>query len=184
MEFLDFLKYVESLKLYRQERVVRWQTRDFMFASNDSSHQLYVTQLIVLLSDLFKIPDKHTLNAIKYGCCHDYVESTEHSLGDINYALKQANPELKEIVKKQERIAMSTVESFYNAMLQCETDTIAHNLVDLADALEALLYVRREVNFNKKDEEWRQIELELMPRVLALWKTLSVCCNNNKSKKE
>lgn len=166
---VDFINRLEDLKLYRQERVVRWQMREYMFESNDSTHQLYTTQIVLLLSELFCVSDSTTVKALKYACCHDYVESTEDSLGDINYMLKERNPVLKDIVKKQERIAMQSVEEFYKSMCDCENDEYANAIVKLADALEALLYVRREIRHNKQIEEWLQIETELMERIHKLW---------------
>ena len=169
----NFIYRLESYKLYRQERVVRWQMRDYMFKSNDCEHQLYVTQITLILSEIFNIPDIHTVKALKYACCHDYVESTENSLGDINYMLKERNPALKQIVKEQERIAMKSVNEFYHSMCQCEEDDIAIILVTLADALEALLYVRREIKFNKQSTEWEQIADELLPRIEGNWVKLT-----------
>lgn len=166
------IERLESYKLYRQERVVRWQMREYMFPSNDAAHQLYVTQIALILSDIFKINAESTVKALKYACCHDYVESTENSLGDVNYMLKERNPKLKEIVKKQEKIAMQEVPEFYLSMQECYTDDIARKLVDLADALEALLYVRREIRSNKQSAEWEQIEIELMPRIEKCWNDL------------
>lgn len=172
LSLTNFINRIESYKLYRQERVIRWQMREYMFKSNDSAHQLYVTQIALILSEIFNIPDEHTVKALKYACCHDYVESTENSLGDINYMLKERNPMLKQIVKQQEREAMQQVQEFYHSMCSCEDDEIATTLVNLADALEALLYVRREIKFNKQSAEWEQIELELMPRISDGWNKL------------
>lgn len=172
LSLTNFINRIESYKLYRQERVVRWQMREYMFKSNDSAHQLYVTQIALILSEIFHIDATHTVKALKYACCHDYVESTENSLGDINYMLKEKNPTLKQIVKDQEREAMKQVDEFYRSMCECETDEIANTLVNLADALEALLYVRREIKFNKQSAEWEQIESELMPRIEDDWHQL------------
>ena len=173
LSLTNFINRIESYKLYRQERVVRWQMRDYMFKSNDCEHQLYVTQIALILSEIFNIPNKHTVKALKYACCHDYVESTENSLGDINYMLKEKNPTLKRIVKEQEIEAMKQVEEFYHSMCECDEDEIAETLVNLADALEALLYVRREIKFNKQTTEWNQIESELMPRIEMNWNKLT-----------
>lgn len=169
MELKDFITYLESLKLYRQSRVTRWQLRDYVFTENDSEHQLYVCQIIVILNKLFNIPDHVALKALSYGCCHDYVESTEDSLGDVNYMVKEKNPELKAMVKAQERKSMQNVEAFYDALVDSESNEMCTNLVNLADALEALLYDRREIKFNAVKDEWIQIESELMVRITRLW---------------
>lgn len=169
----DVVDYLESLRLYRQENVIRWQTRDFMFKSNDSMHQLYTTQIVLILADMFEVNNESTLKAIKYASCHDYVESTEESLGDINYMVKEKYPEIKRIVKMQERLAMQNVPSFYKSMLDCEEDGVATTLVNLADSMEAMLYVRREIKFNKQIDEWVQVEKELVQRVTRLWSELA-----------
>jgi len=174
----EFVTYLESLKLYRQSRVKRWQLRDFMFEENDAEHQLYVTQIIVILINLFHIPDHIALKALSYGCCHDYVESTEESLGDVNYMVKEKNPELKAIVKKQEKLAMQTVPAFYDTMEKCEDDETAKLIVNLADSIEALLYDRREIKFNTVKDEWLQIQDELMVRINDYWSKLSELYNN------
>ena len=143
MNVNDFIEYLESLKLYRQSRVKRWQLRDFVFESNDAEHQLYVSQIIVILNHLFNIPSDIALKALSYGCCHDYVESTEDSLGDVNYMIKEKNPALKQLVKEQEKRSMQNVDAFYNALIDCEDNEIVDTIVNLADAMEALLYDRR-----------------------------------------
>ena len=174
MLLTTFIKRLESYKLYRQERVNRWQMREYMFTSNDATHQLYVTQIVLILADLFKLPDEIVLKTIKYACCHDFVECTEDSLGDVNYMLKEKNPELKAIVKQQEEIAMKNVPEFYKAMKAYNnSEDITKTLFDLADALEALFYVRREIRSNKQSAEWEQIEIELMPRIEENWNILS-----------
>ena len=172
-EFDKFIEYLDSLKLYRQTRVKRWQLRDFAFEENDAEHQLLVAQIIIILNNMFKVPDNIALKALSYGCCHDYVESTEESLGDVNYMVKEQNPELKAIVKKQERIAMQRVPEFYETMENCEADEMADLIVSLADSVEALLYVNREIKFNTVKDEWIQIQSELMVRITKYWNILS-----------
>lgn len=176
MKLEEFINYLESLKLYRQSRVKRWQLRDFVFEENDAEHQLYVAQIIVILNKLFNIPDNIALKALSYGCCHDYVESTEDSFGDVNYMLKEKNPSLKKMVKEQELKSMQNVESFYDSLIKCEEDETAVLLVNLADSLEALLYDRREIKFNVVKEEWLQIQEELMERIVKYWTKLSEQC--------
>ena len=174
MNVNDFIEYLESLKLYRQSRVKRWQLRDFVFESNDAEHQLYVSQIIVILNHLFNIPSDIALKALSYGCCHDYVESTEDSLGDVNYMIKEKNPALKQLVKEQEKRSMQNVDAFYNALIDCEDNEIVDTIVNLADAMEALLYDRREIKFNAVKDEWLQIQDELMERINEYWNKLSI----------
>lgn len=168
-----FVEYLESLKLYRQSRVKRWQLRDYVFCENDSEHMLFVSQIIVIINALFKVPSDIALKALSYGCCHDYVESTEESLGDVNYMIKEKNPELKALVKKLEKESMMRVASFYESMIDCENDSDAKLIVDLADSIEALLYVRREIEFNVVKNEWIQIQGELLERITKYWNELS-----------
>lgn len=166
--YRDLIQSLENLKLYRQSRVNRWQLRDYVFTQNDAEHQLFVSQIIVFLAHKFNIDNETTFTALKYACVHDYVESVETSLGDINYMIKQKNPELKAFVKKLEREAMQTVPAFYDAMVECEQVEKAMLLVHLADALDALLYARREIQHNKNESEWVQIEGEAATRVKHL----------------
>jgi len=173
MELNDFVKYLESLKLYRQSRVKRWQLRDYVFTEDDAQHQLFVSQIIVVLNHTFNVPDDIALKALSYGCCHDYVESTETSLGDVNYMIKEKNPELKAMVKKIEKESMMQVPAFYETMENCEKDEIAHLIVSLADSIEALLYVNREIAFNEIKDEWRQIKSELLVRITKYWDILA-----------
>lgn len=172
-DFNKFISYLESLKLYRQTRVKRWQLRDFLFEENDAEHQLLVAQIIVIINNMFKIPNNAALKALSYGVCHDYVESTEESLGDVNYMVKEKNPELKEIVKKQERIAMKNVPEFYDSMEKCEEDNIANLIVNFADSIEALLYVNREIKFNTVKDEWLNLKEEILVRALIYWNKLN-----------
>ena len=172
-EFDKFIEYLDSLKLYRQTRVKRWQLRDFVFEENDAEHQLLVAQIIVIINNMFNIPADIAIKSLSYGVCHDYVESTEESLGDVNYMIKEQNPELKAIVKKQERIAMQRVPEFYATMEACDTDKTADLIVSLADSIEALLYVNREIKFNAVKDEWLQIQGELMVRITDYWKKLN-----------
>lgn len=165
------LDKVESFKLYRQSRVVRWQLRDFMFSENDSEHQLYVSQLIVYLSRIFNISQEDELLALRYGCIHDYVESCS-GVGDINYKVKQDNPKLKEIVEDLEDRAMLVVPEFYNSKKECESNIISKTLVNLADTLDAVLYVRREMRYNKNDFEWAETYTETYSRAKELFKEL------------
>ena len=179
MQLEQFVDYLESLKLYRQSRVNRWQLRDYVFTQNDAEHQLYVTQIIVILTKTFEIPDSIALKALSYGCCHDYVESTEDSFGDVNYMLKEKNPELKRLVKEQERKSMQNVNAFYQTLIECESDKISKLVVELADSIEALLYDRREIKFNVVKDEWLQIQNELMERITRCWNELTTYKNNN-----
>jgi hypothetical protein len=168
----ELIYHLEDLKLYRQSRVNRWQLRDYMFTQNDAEHQLFVSQIVVYLADLLCIDDKVAFAALKYACVHDYVESVETSLGDVNYMIKEKNPELKSLVKRLERDAMRTVPAFYRAMVNCEEIEDAMTLVKLADALDALLYTRREIRHNKNDDEWNQIEKEASERAEELLRKL------------
>lgn len=167
-----FIEYLESLKLYRQSRVKRWQLRDFVFEENDAEHQLYTSQIVVILSKLFNIDNSIAFRALSYACCHDYVESTEDSFGDVNYMVKEKNPALKKLVEDQEKLSMQKVPEFYSAMEACEIDEIAITIVKLADSMEALLYDRREIKFNAVKEEWLQIQTELMDRITKYWEKL------------
>ena len=169
----EFVTYLESLKLYRQSRVKRWQLRDFVFEENDAEHMLFVSQIIVILTKQLNVPADIAYKALSYGCCHDYVESTEDSLGDINYMLKEKNPKLKKIVKDQERLSMQQVPEFFETMEDCEADVDAKMIVDLADSIEALLYVHREIKFNAVKDEWLQIKDELMVRIDDYWSKLN-----------
>ena len=168
-DFDEFVQYLESCKLYRQSRVIRWQLRDYVFAERDSEHQLYVSQIVVILTQLFNIPADIAYKALSYACCHDFVESTEESLGDVNYMIKEKNPELKAMVKKIEKESMKKVPAFFDAMEKCESDDTANLIVKLADTLDALLYVNREIKFNEVKDEWLQIKDELMVRITDYW---------------
>lgn len=168
MDSQNLMRYIESLKLYRQSKVIRWQLRDFVFSENDSEHQLYVSQIIVILSTILKVPDKDALLALKYGCVHDYVESCS-GIGDVNYKLKQDNSLLKQVVKELENVAMQSAPEFYQAMQDCETSKISRKLVELADAIDAALYVRREIAHNKNADEWLKLYKSTEPRVDELY---------------
>lgn len=172
------LTKIEELKLYRQSRVIRWQLRDFIFPENDSEHQLYVSQIIIFLSNILNIPDKETLLALKYGAIHDYVESCS-GLGDINFGLKQNNNELKILVEALEEDAMKTVPEFYSVMKECFNNKIAITLVNLADAIDAAIYVRREVLYNKNAEEWYILQDETQNRVELLFQELKEILKND-----
>ena len=168
INYTDIINDIEKLKLYRQSRIIRWQLRDFVFPENDSEHQLYVTQIIVYLSKVLNISDKDTLIALKYGCTHDYVESCS-GVGDVNFALKQKIPKLKDLVEELEENAMMSIPEFYTSMKDCENNKISFTLVNLADALDACLYVRREIRHNKNDEEWKELDVEVTNRVKILY---------------
>ena len=172
-DFKKFVDYVESLKLYRQSRVKRWQLRDYIFTENDSEHMLYTSQLIVILVKMFNIPDNTAYKALSYGCCHDFVEASEDSLDDVKYMVKEKNPELKTLVKKLEHESMKKVPAFFDAMENCDLDDNAKLLVNFADSLEALLYVNREIKFNVVKDEWIQIKNELMVRITEYWNKLN-----------
>ena len=170
MKTKELIKQIENLKLYRQSRIVRWQLRDFIFPENDSEHQLFVSQIVIWLSRYLKIDKETELVAIRYSSIHDYVESCS-GVGDINFGLKEKNPELKKMVKSLERKAMETVPSFLNAMKECEKNEKAILLVDLADSIDALMYVKRELNFNQS-EEWKSLKKEILERINKLWNKL------------
>lgn len=172
-DFDEFVQYLESCKLYRQSRVIRWQLRDYVFTENDSEHQLYTSQLVVILTKLFNVPSDIAYKALSYACCHDFVESTEESLGDVNFMVKEKNPELKALVKRLERESMKKVPAFFDAMEKCESDDTASLIVNLADSLDALLYVNREIKFNEVKDEWIQIKEELMVRITDYWAKLN-----------
>lgn len=172
----ELLKNIEDLKLYRQSRVIRWQLRDYMFSENDSEHQLYVTQIIIYLSYILNIPNEETLLALKYGATHDYVESCS-GVGDINYGIKQRDKELKDLVERLEENAMKSVESFYSTMIKCRENTISMKLVKLADAIDAEIYVRRELLFNKNTDEWLKLQKETQSRVNYLYNELKTLLN-------
>ena len=150
-DFEEFVKYLESLKLYRQSRVTRWQLRDYAFTENDSEHQLYVSQIIVILVKMFNIPDDIAYKALSYGCCHDFVESTEESLGDVNYMVKEKNPELKALVKKLEK-GIPLTNAYYE---DCYRDLINnHDVAGLKKLIvEDKFKTSRSANF-----DWTKIE--------------------------
>ena len=170
MKTEDLIKEIDRLKLYRQSRIVRWQLRDFIFPENDSEHQLFVTQMAIWISHKLKIDEKTELDAIRYAAVHDYVESCS-GVGDVNFALKERNPELKKVVKELERKAMESVPPFLFSMNNCEKNEKASLIVDVADTLDALMYVKREISFNPS-EEWLIFEKEIMERLDNLWKKL------------
>lgn len=163
----DLIELVEGAELYKQSRVKRWQQRDYIHEENDSEHQLFVTQIIVMLSFSLNIDKDVELLALRYGATHDYVESCS-GVGDVNFMVKQRNPELKKIVESLEKAAMQTVPAFYRAMKECEKNKLASKLVDLADSLDVILYARRESKSMKDNKIWEQIIEEGWPRTKQL----------------
>ena len=55
----------------------------------------------------------------------------------------------------------------------CEVDEDANLVVKLADTLEALLYVNREIKFNEVKDEWIQVKSELMVRLTKYWQQIN-----------
>lgn len=156
----EFFRVVLQDDLYRQSNIIRYNSIDTIRRQNLGEHHAVVAQLTVkiieeLVAEGFSIPERTKYVALAAGSIHDMGEIV---FSDVNYELKRDNPDLSEISNRIEHGYICSLQGYKKIFEEAQEDRLAHAIYKMADALDLILFVRREHKLGNNDSYLDQIE--------------------------
>lgn len=141
--------------LYKQLNIKRWNSVETIKAQNLGEHHATVTQItLAIIGNIeeigYDISDKTKFLAMAGASVHDLGEI---AFGDMNYMLKAQNPDLSEISNRIEHDYIYRTLNYEKSFKEAQEDELARAIYKLADAMDMLLFVRREHSLGSKNEE-------------------------------
>lgn len=149
----EFVTDIMSDNIYSQFNIIRYNSLDTIRRENLGEHHAAVTQLVVKIIERLslenEIPDRTKYLAVAAAAYHDMGETV---YGDQNYEVKRDNPELSEISNRIEKDYICSLKYLCPVFTEAQEDKLAHSIYKLADAIELLMFVRRERKLGNSDE--------------------------------
>lgn len=160
MNHEDFLATVLKDDLYRQNNVIRYNSVDTIRRQNLGEHHAVVAQLTIKIIETltamgYNIDDRTKYVALAGGAIHDLGEIV---FGDMNYEVKAEYPELSEISNEIEHGYICSLNGYCGVFQEAQENKLAHAIYKLADALDLILFVRREHKLSNTDPYLDHIE--------------------------
>lgn len=159
------LEELLSYDLYKQGNIIRWAGRHVIVHENDAEHMHYVTQLTMILCKKYNIDEHRTLLACQLAATHDWGETITN---DVNFMVKRENPGIKEGLDAQEARFMKTTP-LYEEYSEALKDELVRAIVDCADAIDVLYYIKREEKLGNRTEIVTDVWKEARERVISLF---------------
>lgn len=153
-----------SYDLYKQGNIVRWAGRHVIAHENDAEHMHYVTQLTMILCKHFEIDEHRTLLACQLAATHDWGETITN---DVSFVVKRDNPKIKKALEEQEHEFMKTTP-LYEEYEEAHKDKLVKKIVDCADAIDVLYYIKREKALGNTTDMIKSVTEEAESRVMNL----------------
>lgn len=149
----DFIESVLSDDLYRQNNVIRYNSIDTIRRQNLGEHHAVVAQLTIKIIETlvamgYEIDERTKYVALAGGSIHDLGEIV---FGDMNYEVKAQYPELSEISNEIEHGYICSLKGYCGVFKEAQENKLAHAIYKLADALDLILFVRREHKLSNTD---------------------------------
>lgn len=149
----EFIRAILQDDLYRQSNIIRYNSVDTIRRQNLGEHHGVVAQLTVkiieeLVSLGYNIDDRTKYIALAAGSIHDMGEVV---FSDINYEVKRDNPDLSEISNRIEHGYICSLRGYKEVFEEAQTNRLAHAIYKMADALDLILFVRRERKLGNTD---------------------------------
>lgn len=151
--YKQFFDTVLEDDIYRQNNIIRYNSIDTIRRQNLGEHHAAVAQLTVkiiehLVAQGYKIDERTKYIALASGSIHDMGEIV---FSDINYELKRDNPDLSEISNRIEHEFICSLQGFGGVFKEAQENHLARAIYKLADALDLILFVRREHKLGNND---------------------------------
>ena len=158
-EIEEIILTCQNADLYKGTQITRWSTRNYIKSENDCEHQNIVTQIVIILLQIFKdkIDVRTERDSLGLASIHDMFEYTEGGIGDIPHHIKEKSPEFKKIVEEHEYETILNKPYFGNAYYEYSSNPIANKIVNLADTLDVILYIDREFDLGNQDKDFKEI---------------------------
>lgn len=157
----DIMENIMQDDLYRQNNVTRYNSLDTIRRQNLGEHHAIVAQLTIkiiehLVARGYDISNRTKYLALAAGAIHDLGEIR---FGDMNYVVKAQYPELSKISNDIEHSYICSLAGYQTVFEEAQKDKLAHSIYKLADALDLLMFVRRERKLGNTDEQLEEIVL-------------------------
>lgn len=155
----DFIDNVLSDDLYCQNNVIRYNSMDTIRRQNLGEHHAIVAQLTIKIIESlvalgYNIDERTKYVALAGGAIHDLGEIV---FGDMNYIVKEKYPQLSEISNEIEHGYICSLKNYCPVFQEAQTNKLAHAIYKLADAMDLLLFVRREHKLGNNDPKLDEI---------------------------
>lgn len=152
-DYEDFLDTVLKDDLYKQNNIIRYNSLDTIRRQNLGEHHAVVAQLTIKIIETlvamgYEIDDRTKYVALAGGSIHDLGEIV---FGDMNYEVKAQYPELSEISNEIEHGYICSLNGYCGVFKEAQENELAHAIYKLADALDLILFVRREHKLGNSD---------------------------------
>lgn len=149
----EFVTHILQDDLYRQNNIIRYNSVDTIRRQNLGEHHAAVAQLTIkIIEELvamgYNIDDRTKYVALAGGTIHDMGEVV---FSDVNYELKRDNPELSEISNRIEHEYICSLRGYCGVFKEAQENELAHAIYKMADALDLLMFVRRERKLGNTD---------------------------------
>lgn len=149
----EFVGRVLEDDLLRQANIIRYNSVDTIRRQNLGEHHAMVAQLTIkIIEELvalgYNIDDRTKYIALAGGSIHDLGEI---QFSDINYELKRDNPDLSEISNRIEHEFICSLRGYKRVFLEAQSNRLAHAIYKMADALDLIVFVRREHKLGNND---------------------------------
>lgn len=172
-----FLGQIYNAKLYKAFNIERWASRNSIKKQNDGEHQCIVTQLAIMLCEHFNVGVQTYRDAVALSAIHDMFEYTDGGMGDVPHHVKEKNPRIKELVEKHEKSVILNKPIFGSAYAKFSENKLAVKIMELADAIDVILYIERELELGNQNREFMEIFNETVVRYVKGYKELKRAIN-------
>lgn len=177
MNKAKFIKNVTDEELYRQNNVVRYNSTETIKHQNIGEHHAIVAQLTIkiieeLVAEGYYLEERTKYLALAGAAIHDLGEI---KFGDMNYILKTQYSELSSLSNRIEHEYIENIRGYKDVFTEARYDGLANNIYKMADALDLVLFVRREQQLGNNNPALAEIEkngnklaMERLTNILAL----------------
>ena len=165
IDYKEVIKIAQKADLYKGTQIFRWSTRNAIKTENDCEHQNIVSQLTMILCEIFEINEITYKEAVCLASIHDMFEYAEGGMGDIPHSVKMESLEINRLVEQHEENTILKIPYFGKIWDNARSNPLAYDIVMLADALDVILFIDREFNLGNNDEDFKEIYKKSQKRI-------------------
>ena len=149
-------------KIYRLEYIIRYSNVPRVHDESVASHSFFVAAIVLKLHDEY---DFNLGAALAMAISHDIPE---YATNDLSHETKRLYPEIKEVLKKIEKVAVENMpRSIRWALEDYQGNSVESKMVHFADTLQCHQYAAHELQLGNSgymqevfDKSWnRTVEL-------------------------
>lgn len=158
---LEILSEQEVLQEYVLSKIVRYNNRTRLQDESVAEHTCFVSMFCLKIMAQLKLDHETEREILILAALHDMAESVT---SDIPHNVKQAFPAMKEMLNDIEyRYYADNWASYIKEI--CASETLAYNIVKLADAYSVYQYCLNERNLGNNSKDNNEILENVIHRI-------------------